>query len=357
MIRVFLVLFLLVLPINANAHDNNLDWEKISKALVLVYNAQGDETMEPDQSSTDKFEKFLNPDNVPETEELERNLSGMGTGFWIDDKHIVTNYHVIREMDNIQIWMPHYPFAIKNVKIVGYDKSVDIALLKVDTNQPHEILEFAKQPVELGDDVYAYGHGLSMVWSLTSGIVSATHRPNPGDSFVHYIQTDAVINPGNSGGPLLNEDGEVVGVNVLIMSPTKFYIGYGYSIPAKLVDRVVTRLIDRGIHQRPSIGIAMGGLEDEELYQKLLDKGIDTIIYIASLVDGQPAKEIGLLEGDFVVSINDTEISTQIELIEALWDFDPGDIIKIGVYRGDKIIYYNIPLGERQAPEDTTYGR
>jgi len=357
MIRVFLILCLIVLPINANAHENNLDWEKISKGIVLVYNASSEDLVEPDQGSTEKFEKFLNPQDPPKTEELERNLSGMGTGFWIDDKHIVTNYHVIRNMDNIQIWMPHYPFAIKNVTVVGYDKSIDIAVLKVNTNQPHEILEFAKQPVELGNDVYAYGHGLSMVWSLTSGVVSATHRPNPADSFVNYIQTDTVINPGNSGGPLFNEDGEVVGVNVLIFSPTKFYIGYGYSIPAKLVNRVVTRLIDRGIHQRPSIGIAMGGLEDEELYQKMLDNGIDTIIYISSLVDGQPAKEIGLLEGDFIVSVNDTTISTQIELIEALWDYDPGDIIKIGIYREEKIFYYNIPLGERSAPEDTTFGR
>jgi len=363
MVRIFLILCLLVLPINANTHDNNLNWERIATALVLVYNANKEETVSPEQSSGDKFEKFLNPQDPldpqdpPKEEEIQKNLSGMGTGFWIDDKHIITNYHVIRNMDNIQVWMPHYPFPLTNVKVLGYDKSVDIAVLQVNTNQPHEILKFSKQPVELGEDVYAYGHGISLVWSLTSGIVSATHRVNPGDSFVNYIQTDAVINPGNSGGPLINEDGKVVGVNVMILSPTKYYVGYGYSIPAKLVNRVATRIIETGIHQRPSIGIAMGGLDDEEEYQKLLDKGIDTLVYISSLVEGQPAQEIGLLEGDFIVSVNGIKISTQIELIESLWDFDPGDIIKLGIYRGDEIIYYEIPLGERPAPEDTTFGR
>mgnify|MGYP006216625583 FL=1 len=260
-------------------------------------------------------------------------------------------------MTKVELWMPHYPFPLKDVKIVGVDKSIDLAVLRVNTDIPHSVLKLATERAKVGDHVYAYGHGLSLAWSLTVGVISNNYRQSPQDSFVQYYQTDTVINPGNSGGPLINDDGEVVGVNVLIMSPTRFYIGYGYAIPSPLVKRVVDRIIETGSHKRPGVGIQMGAVEDEETYKILLEKGIESIVVVKELVDDMPAKDFGVKVGDIIVSINDKPVTVSGDLIENLWNFDPGDIIKLGVYRGDDIIYIEIPLVEIPAPTTNPFGR
>ncbi len=353
---------------SAFGHESK-NWKDVSSSIVLVFQSQDtqpeihseDEVPleEQDNGPPNRFEKFLepDPDRTPPPEEVEKELSGLGTGFWIDDKHVVTNYHVIKNMTKIELWMPHYPFPLKDVKIVGVDKSIDLAVLRVNTDIPHSVLKLATERAKVGDHVYAYGHGLSLAWSLTVGVISNNYRQSPQDSFVQYYQTDTVINPGNSGGPLINDDGEVVGVNVLIMSPTRFYIGYGYAIPSPLVKRVVDRIIETGSHKRPGVGIQMGAVEDEETYKILLEKGIESIVVVKELSDGMPAKDFGVKVEDIIVSINDKPVTVSGDLIENLWNFDPGDIIKLGVYRGDDIIYIEIPLVEIPAPTTNPFGR
>lgn len=353
---------------SAFGHESK-NWKDVSSSIVLVFQSQDtqpeihseDEVPleEEDNGPPNRFDKFLEPDpeRVPPPEEVEKQLSGLGTGFWIDDKHVVTNYHVIKNMTKVELWMPHYPFPLKDVKIVGVDKSIDLAVLRVNTDIPHSVLKLATERAKVGDHVYAYGHGLSLAWSLTVGVISNNYRQSPQDSFVQYYQTDTVINPGNSGGPLINDDGEVVGVNVLIMSPTRFYIGYGYAIPSPLVKRVVDRIIETGSHKRPGVGIQMGAVEDEETYKILLEKGIESIVVVKELVDDMPAKDFGVKVGDIIVSINDKPVTVSGDLIENLWNFDPGDIIKLGVYRGDDIIYIEIPLVEIPAPTTNPFGR
>jgi serine protease Do len=349
------------------------NWEETQKAIVLVYQSQDTEDSEFSDSQEitsenaepnpelppNKFNKFLedNPNKPPE--EVEKDLAGMGTGFWIDNQHVVTNYHVIKNMDQnkIQLWTAFYPFPLKNIKVVGVDKSIDLAVLRVETKMEHPSLKFAKERVNDGETVYAIGHGLSLVWSVTSGIISNNYRQSPQDSFVQYYQTDAVINPGNSGGPLINEEGEVVGVNVLILSPNKFYIGYGYSIPSILAERVVSRIIMTGSHKRPGIGIQMSSIDDEEAYLKLLEVGINSMVLVKDLSPDMPAKEAGIKQGDIIVSANDEPIIVSGHLIEALWKLDPGDVVKLGIYRGDNIIYIEVPLVEIPAPQEIPYGR
>jgi len=349
------------------------NWEETQKAIVLVYQSQDTEDSELSDSQEitsenaepnpelppNKFNKFLedNPNKPPE--EVEKDLAGMGTGFWIDNQHVVTNYHVIKNMDQnkIQLWTAFYPFPLKNIKVVGVDKSIDLAVLRVETKIEHPSLKFAKERVNDGETVYAIGHGLSLVWSVTSGIISNNYRQSPQDSFVQYYQTDAVINPGNSGGPLINEEGEVVGVNVLILSPNKFYIGYGYSIPSILAERVVSRIIMTGSHKRPGIGIQMSSIDDEEAYLKLLEVGINSMVLVKDLSPDMPAKEAGIKQGDIIVSANDEPIIVSGHLIEALWKLDPGDVVKLGIYRGDNIIYIEVPLVEIPAPQEIPYGR
>ncbi len=352
---------------SAFGHESK-NWKDVSSSIVLVFQSQDtqpeihseDEVpLEEDNGPPNRFDKFLEPDpeRAPPPEEVEKQLSGLGTGFWIDDKHVVTNYHVIKNMTKVELWMPHYPFPLKDVKIVGVDKSIDLAVLRVNTDIPHSVLKLATERAKVGDHVYAYGHGLSLAWSLTVGVISNNYRQSPQDSFVQYYQTDTVINPGNSGGPLINDAGEVVGVNVLIMSPTRFYIGYGYAIPSPLVKRVVDRIIETGSHKRPGVGLQMGAVEDEETYKILLEKGIESIVVVKELSDGMPAKDFGVKVGDIIVSINDKPVTVSGDLIENLWGFDPGDIIKLGVYRGDDIIYIEIPLVEIPSPTTNPFGR
>ena len=352
---------------SAFGHESK-NWKDVSSSIVLVFQSQDtqpeihseDEVpLEEDNGPPNRFDKFLEPDpeRAPPPEEVEKQLSGLGTGFWIDDKHVVTNYHVIKNMTKVELWMPHYPFPLKDVKIVGVDKSIDLAVLRVNTDIPHSVLKLATERAKVGDHVYAYGHGLSLAWSLTVGVISNNYRQSPQDSFVQYYQTDTVINPGNSGGPLINDAGEVIGVNVLIMSPTRFYIGYGYAIPSPLVKRVVDRIIETGSHKRPGVGIQMGAVEDEETYKILLEEGIESIVVVKELSDGMPAKDFGVKVGDIIVSINDKPVTVSGDLIENLWGFDPGDIIKLGVYRGDDIIYIEIPLVEIPSPTTNPFGR
>jgi serine protease Do len=347
------------------------NWEETQKAIVLVFQSQDEKDnesseIEPEEveseseSPPNKFNKFLedNPSKKP-PEEVEKDLAGMGTGFWIDNQHVVTNYHVIQNMDQnkIQLWTSFYPFPLTDVKVVGVDKSIDLAVLRVKTKIEHPSLKFAKERVEDGEIVYAIGHGLSLVWSVTSGIISNNYRQSPQDSFVQYYQSDTVINPGNSGGPLINEEGEVVGVNVLILSPNKFYIGYGYSIPSILAERVVSRIIMTGSHKRPGIGIQMSSIDDEETYLRLLEAGIESMVLVKELSPDMPAKEAGIKQGDIIVSANDQPVIVSGHLIEELWKLDPGDVVKLGIYRGDNIIYIEVPLVEIPAPQKIPFGR
>ena len=253
----------------AEETPTNWKWEKAFNSIVLVSSERTPDDIIKEGVPKDFFEdnEKQTPDFIPIVPKLPEY--GMGTGFFINKVHIVTNYHVIRNFDTIKIYSYNHPFEITDVKVIGYDADVDIAVLEVLEDLDNDYLDWSDTIPMIGDTVYALGHGISQIWSLTQGILSYDYRPNPASSFVHYIQTDAVINAGNSGGPLLNEDGEVIGVNTLLISPDKNYVGYGYVIPTPLVKRVVEQILVTGKHVKPSIGIIMGIVDDKKVYANL----------------------------------------------------------------------------------------
>ena len=335
-------------------------WERAYNSVVLVSGENVAESIIENPFDQEDSGPHDRPDPNPDSIKPKIIPYGMGTGFFINKIHIVTNYHVVKEFNKLSIYAYNHPYAIDNVELVGYDAEIDIAVLQVNEKDiSSNYLEFADEYPLIGDDVYAIGHGMSQVWSLTKGIISYDYRRNPSSSFIHYIQTDAVINSGNSGGPLLNENSEVVGVNTLIMSPDKYYVGYGYVIPAKLVERVVTQILAKGKHVKPSIGILMSITEDRELYEKLSSKGVGRYLEIKEVIKDSPAERFGLQKGDIIMAIDDTEIHVMPQVIEFLWDKNPGDQIIFKIYRNDETVYIPVVLGKMKEPEEPTevYGK
>ena len=317
-------------------------WEKIYNSVVLISSEKTPEKIIEEPTPPEFFEDFEegpndnnpNDSTPPDFEPFVPQIPqyGMGTGFFINEIHVVTNYHVIKNFEILKVYAYNHPFAITDVKVVGYDEEIDIAVIEVIEKIDHNFLEWADDEPLIGDDVYALGHGVSQIWSLTKGILSYDYRPNPSTSFVHYIQTDAVINAGNSGGPLMNDDGEVVGVNTLLISPDKNYVGYGYVIPTPLVKRVVEQILATGKHVKPSIGIIMGIVDDKELYHKLKTNGMNNFLEIKEVIPDSAAYRFGLLAGDIIVSIDDKDIQVVPHVIQLLWQRNPGDQISFYIY-------------------------
>ena len=298
-------------------------WENAYHGVVLVSTEQ--------QIVTPNSDSEISPNGPPMFAPPPKY--GMGTGFFIDELHIVTNYHVIKDVDAVKLYAYGYPFEIETANVVGFDEESDIAVLKIDQIIPHGVLQFSDTDPLIGDTVYALGHGAGQYWSLTQGIISYDTRPNPNTSWVHYLQTDAVINSGNSGGPLLNDDGEVVGVNTLILSPSGMYQGYGYAIPSALVERIATRLIKTGTHVKPHIGIHMGVLEDKEVYETLVESGKDYLLEVKRVKPNGPAELFGVKENDIIVSLDGQKVYVVHDMIRHLWSKDPGDTLSMLIYR------------------------
>ena len=322
-------------------------WEKVFNSVVLISSENTVEKVITEPVPKEFFEEFNDKKMPPAVEDFLPKLPeyGMGTGFFINKIHVVTNYHVIKNFDTLKIYAYDHPFAITDVKLVGYDAEVDIAVLEVLEDINHDTIPWADTEPYIGDTVYALGHGISQIWSLTQGILSYDYRPNPSTSFVHYIQTDAVINAGNSGGPLLNEQGEVVGVCTLLISPDRNYVGYGYVIPTPLVKRVVTQILATGKHVKPSIGIIMGIVDDRQLYKKLQTAGVNHLLEIKEVVVDSPAYRFGLLAGDIIVSIDNNDIQVVPQVIELLWQRNPGDQLAFKIYRNDEYKIIDVVLG------------
>ena len=345
---ILITIFVLFSSVSFAEISTDWKWGKVFNSVVLVSGENIAEIIIKDPNESDpntpphgKKPKFdtIKPRLIP---------YGMGTGFFINKFHIVTNYHVIKEFNKLSIYAFNHLFAITDVTVVGYDEEIDIAVLQINDDIPHDFLRWSDDAPLIGDDVYALGHGMSQVWSLTKGILSYDYRQNPGTSFVHYIQTDAVINSGNSGGPLMNEDGEVIGVNTLLISPDKYYVGYGYVIPTPLVKRAVSQILATGEHIKPFMGILMGHIEDRDQYKELKEDGIEHYLEIKEVTKDSPAERFGLKAGDIIISIDDKDIQVVPQVIELLWERNPGDQVSFKVYREYEYHIIDVVLGRAE---------
>ena len=276
----------------------------------------------------------------------ERSL---GSGVIVDPKgYIVTNRHVIEKADRIRVRLQDDPPGIQHdAKVVGEDQETDLAVIKIDMERAVPTAKLGNSDsMQVGDWVLAIGSPFGQVGTVTAGIVSAKGRDIvPGRQFQTFIQTDAAINPGNSGGPLVNMDGEVIGINTAILSETNAYAGVGFSLPSNTVVQVYNQLIGPE-HRvaRGSIGITFDSVENPAITRVY---GAGSGVTVSSVVAGSPADQAGLKVGDTITTVDGKKVTKGTELVADIASRKPGSKVELGFVRNGKQQTTNVTIADR----------
>ncbi|MBV8926948.1 MAG: Do family serine endopeptidase [Bradyrhizobium sp.] len=274
---------------------------------------------------------------------MPHKTNSLGSGFIIDPSGIVvTNNHVIADADEINVIM-NDGTKIK-ADIVGIDKKTDLAVLKFKPPRPLTAVKFGDSDrLRLGDWVIAIGNPFSLGGTVTAGIVSAKNRDISSGPYDSYIQTDAAINRGNSGGPLFNLDGEVIGVNTLIISPSGGSIGIGFAVPSKTVASVVSQLQQFGELRRGWLGVRIQSVTDE-IAESLNIKPARGAL-VAGVDDKGPAKPAGIEPGDVITTFDGKEIKEPKDLSRVVADTAVGKEVDVVLIRKGQEETHKVTLG------------
>lgn len=276
-----------------------------------------------------------------------RNSSALGSGFVIsNDGYVITNNHVIEDADEIRI---EFRDGLElEAKVVGVDKNIDIALLKVEHDVDLPFVKFGNSDIsKVGDWVMAVGNPLGQGFSVSVGIISARNRELSG-AYDDYIQTDAAINRGNSGGPLFNMEGEVVGVNTAILSPNGGSIGIGFSMSSNVVAPVVDQLREFGEVRRGWLGVNIGNVTDDMAEALGLSDTSGAIVL--DVFDG-PALDAGLKSMDIIISFDGQDVGSSGELVRLVGKTAVGKTVNAIIVREGSEQTLSITLGQRPDPD------
>lgn len=278
-----------------------------------------------------------------------------GSGVIISkDGYIVTNNHVVKDADEITVKLnDNREF---NGRIIGLDETTDLALIKVEAKDLPAITIGNSDDLKLGQWVLAVGNPFNLTSTVTAGIVSAKARRLGANDIESFIQTDAAINAGNSGGALVNEKGELVGINAMLYSQTGSYSGYGFAIPTAIMNKVVADLKEFGVVQRALLGVSgtdvTNYIDAEKEKGNEIDLGTVTGVYVNSVAEESAASEANLEKGDVVTMIDGKQITKMSELQEVLSQHRPGDKVSLQYIRNKKARTANVTL--RNAQGNTT---
>jgi len=258
----------------------------------------------------------------------------VGTGFIIDEKGwIVTNHHVVGKADEIVVSMSDGRKL--PAKLMGGDEKTDIALLKVESSKPLPYVSFGDAgKVRVGQPVMAVGNPFGLGGTVTTGIVSARGRDIQSGPFDDYIQTDAAINRGNSGGPLFDMNGNVIGINTAIFSPSGGSVGLGFAIPSSLAEGVVAQLKANGKVERGLLGVQIQPLNEELAKSMSLDG--DKGALVAQVTPESAAMVAGIKAGDVIKSVDGKDVESIRDLTRMISTMKPGTNAKIGLWRDGK---------------------
>ena len=277
-----------------------------------------------------------------EGEDIAPKMYGSGSGFIVSaDGMVYTNHHVVSEKEATmvvtQIHILWKNGESRRAELVASDEVSDFAILQItkDEETPDETFEYVKladsDKVLPGQMVAAIGSPLDQSFSITSGIVSAINRESRKGRWVTYIQTDTVINKGNSGGPLFDLDGNVIGMNTMLVSPSGYYIGIGYAVPSNLMKEVADVLLTKGEYIRPWMGASLS--LPTEAFKLTIDIPVDKpIVILMEVVRGGPSYDAGLKKYDVIMSVNGVEMEPNT-FIEFLQSSEVGDVVKLQIRR------------------------
>ncbi|MFY0692017.1 MAG: Do family serine endopeptidase [Paracoccaceae bacterium] len=328
--------------------------ESVSPAVVNITTAttvagvdQGPRPLVPEGSPLEDF--FRDFMDRQQEGQRPRRSSALGSGFVIsEDGYIVTNNHVIDKADEINI--EFFSGEQLEATVIGTDPKTDIALLKVDSDKPLPFVPFGdSDAARVGDWVMAVGNPLGQGFSVSAGIISARERALSG-SYDDFIQTDAAINRGNSGGPLFNTDGEVIGVNTAILSPTGGSIGIGFSMSSAVVTRVVDQLKEFGETRRGWLGVRIQDVTDDVAEALGLADAEGALV--TDVPEG-PSKEAGIEPGDVIVDFDGKPVEDTRELVRIVGNTMVGKAVRVKVIREGKSQTLVVTLGRREEAEAT----
>ena len=290
------------------------------------------------------FHFFFNGPQMPR--KFKQELRGLGTGMIIDGQgHILTNNHVVAGATEINVLLADgksYP-----AKVVGTDPKTDLAVIQISADEKLPTVTFGdSDEMAVGDWVVAIGHPRGLDQTVTQGIISAKHRRGVLDpsSYQDYLQTDAAINPGNSGGPLLNLQGQVIGVNAAIASDSGGFEGIGFAIPSDMAVHVAQALIANGKVTRGWLGVSIGDPTPDQI--KSLNLKNNKGALITDVVPGSPAQEGGLKKDDLVVQYQGQPIDDAASLQSRVGDTAIGNEARLVVVRDGKPVDVMVKIGD-----------
>jgi serine protease Do len=270
--------------------------------------------------------------------------SSLGSGFVVDPQgYILTNYHVVRKADRISVKLNDG--RTMDAAVVGSDAQTDLAVVKIRASGLPYLKLAEGDQAEVGDWVLAFGSPFGLEKTMTAGIISAKGRVIGAGPYDNFIQTDAAINPGNSGGPLVNLQGEVVGINTMIASDSGGFQGVGFAIPSSMANGVYRQLVRSGKVTRGWLGVGLQEITPD-VARSLRIEGTNGVL-VASVEPRSPAERAGLLRGDVVVAINGRDVRNPHELSLAVADSRPGVALRLAVLRNGRSLTVDVKPGER----------
>ena len=318
----------------AESVDFTIGAEKAIHSVVHVKNVSV-------RTYTDPWASFFYGGGTQQHEQI-----GTGSGVIVsEDGYIVTNNHVIQDANELEVTLNNNK-AYK-AKLIGTDSKMDIALLKIDADEKLPFIVFGNSDnIKVGEWVLAVGNPYQLNSTVTAGIISAKARNLDKASIQSFIQTDAAVNPGNSGGALVNTNGELIGINTMISSPTGSYAGYSFAVPSNITKKIIEDLMKFGNVQRGILGVE-GGELNAEASKKL---GINQTegFYINKVNKNSGAEKVGIEKGDIIVKIDDQKITSSAEMASVINTKRPNDIVKVTLLRDGKNLALNVPLTKKE---------
>jgi Do/DeqQ family serine protease len=290
------------------------------------------------------FRQFFG-DRQPQQQQPEGREHGLGSGVIVTaDGYILTNHHVIDGAEDITVELSDRKTV--TAKVIGSDPPSDLAVLKVDLNNLPVVALGNSDQVRVGDIVLAIGNPLGIGQTVTSGIISAKGRATglSDGSFEDFLQTDAPINKGNSGGALVNTNGDLIGINSQILSPSGGSIGIGFAIPVNMARSVMEQLLKGGKVHRGQLGVVVQAVSSDLAASLGMNEAKGVII--SSVQQGSGADKAGLRQGDVITALNDTKINDSNELRNKVASTQPGTQVTLTILRDNREQQVKVTLGE-----------